>query len=191
MNVIAHDAGGKVKLRLPEGMDGFATFIGDRQQFRTHLVRWWGDLIERASAKYALWIGMNPSTADWNFNDPTVAREIKYTKDHLGLNRYIKMNVMDFRSTDPKALLSMRRDERCSPQNHSEILEYASKAEIVIAAWGSLPRVLRQHAIEVEEMLRQAGIKLHCVGYTQDGSPRHPLYVRGDAPLLPYPREAA
>lgn len=186
-----HDAGGKVKLRLPEGMDGFATFIGDRKQFRTHLVRWWGDLIERAADKYALWIGMNPSVAGWDFNDPTVAREVKYTRERLGLSRYVKMNVMDYRSTDPKALLSMRRDERCSSVNHSEILEYASKAEIVIAAWGSLPRVLRQHADAVEEMLRATGIKLHCVGFTQDGSPRHPLYVRGDAPLLPYPREAA
>lgn len=191
MNQAMHDAGGKVKLRMPEGMDGFATFIGDRGQFRTHLVRRWGDLIERASDKYALFIGMNPSTADWNSNDPTVAREVKYTRERLGLSRYVKMNVMDFRSTDPKALLSMRRDERCSPMNHSEILEYASKAEIVIAAWGTLPRVLRPHADAVEGMLWKAGIKLHCVGFTKDGSPRHPLYVRGDAPLLPYPREAA
>ncbi|TIW26539.1 MAG: DUF1643 domain-containing protein [Mesorhizobium sp.] len=191
MSTIAHDAGGKVKLRLPEGMDGDASFGGDRGQFRHHLGRWWGDIITPAGRNYALWIGMNPSTASWDVDDPTVRREVAYTKKMLGLNRYIKTNVMDYRSTDPKALLSMTPDERCSQVNYHRIETYARSANVVIAAWGTLPPVLRPHAIAVEVILRNAGIKLHCVGHTKDGSPRHPLYVRGDAPLLPYPREAA
>jgi hypothetical protein len=37
------------------------------------------------------------------------------------------------------------------------------------------------------------GATLQCLGMTKDGHPRHPLYVRGDAPLTAYslPQSAA
>jgi len=35
--------------------------------------------------------------------------------------------------------------------------------------------------------LRQFRVSLVCLGKTRDGSPRHPLYVRADQPLIPLP----
>jgi hypothetical protein len=32
-----------------------------------------------------------------------------------------------------------------------------------------------------------AGVRLLCLGVTSGGEPRHPLYVRADVPLVPFP----
>ncbi len=56
-----------------------------------------------------------------------------------------------------------------------------------MAAWGAHPFAAAR-ATTVTRMVTNAGASLECLGVTKDGHPRHPLYVRGDAPLVPYPR---
>jgi hypothetical protein len=51
-----------------------------------------------------------------------------------------------------------------------------------VCAWGSNARLER--ANRVASIMRNAGARLWCLGTTKDGSPRHPLYVRADQPLL-------
>jgi hypothetical protein len=184
---LAHDPGGKVRLRLRRDTTNAWAEISPCGRFRTLLGREWGDQV---LGNYALWIGMNPSTADGDVDDPTIRREISFT-DREGLKGYLKVNVMDYRATDPKRLLSMTPDERCSRHNYRTIREKAQAASFVVAAWGTLPMPLRPHAIAVEELLRIDGVRLLCLGTTKDGSPRHPLYVKGDAPLVPYPNDPA
>lgn len=59
-SVDTHDAGGKVRTKLPAGMGGDAVFAGARQQFRPVLRRWVGiDFPQH----YLMFMGMNPSTA--------------------------------------------------------------------------------------------------------------------------------
>ena len=48
-------------------------------------------------------IMLNPSTADENVNDPTVARCCNYTKQ-WGFGSIIVTNIFALRSTDPKGL---------------------------------------------------------------------------------------
>ena len=36
----------------------------------------------------------------------------------------------------------------------------------------------------IGDNFRAAGARLWCLGTTKDGHPRHPLYVRGDQPLV-------
>lgn len=50
--------------------------------------------------------------------------------------------------------------------------------------WAPGP-LARAQAIHLTD---QAGRTLFCVGRTKAGAPRHPLYVRGDAPLIPLDR---
>jgi hypothetical protein len=180
---MAHDPGGKVRLRLPTDVIGSALF-SPCDRYRHTLSRQW-----EPGKRFALWIGMNPSTAEGDVDDPTVRREYLYTRDRLGLGAYAKANVMDYRATNPRALLALSPEERCSGVNLRHIDHLARQASVVIAAWGSLPKMLRPHAEAVEALLHLRGIEVRCLGFTADGSPRHPLYVRRDADLVPYPRE--
>ena len=93
-----HDAGGKVKTKLPAGMYGDALFCGDREEFRPFLRRWVGQ--EQFPDRWVCFIGMNPSTASADFNDPTITREWGFTVRE-GFSAYVKHNVSDYRATHP------------------------------------------------------------------------------------------
>lgn len=172
-----HDPGGKVRLRLSGEVRGGARF-SECGRYRPVLWRTWG----ADDAPYALWIGMNPSTATAEVDDPTIRRETVFTQRE-GLVRYVKCNVMDYRATSPKDLLKPGVVP-CSPENLPEIALQASGAALVVLAYGAAPKPLRGHGEAVSAMLRKMGIKVMCLGLTNEGLPRHPLYVRGDAPLI-------
>src|ERR1035441_6224581 len=63
----AHDPGGKVRLALKAGITGTAKFGGVNQEYRYRLTRVWDE-----SKPLAMFVMMNPSTADPNVDDPTV-----------------------------------------------------------------------------------------------------------------------
>jgi hypothetical protein len=174
MSIAAHDPGGKTRLRLQDGVYGEARF-SVCGKYRLWLSREWQEDKDGPPTKVALWIGMNPSTAEDTVDDPTIRREIAFTR-RLGCECYMKFNVMDYRATDPKKLLAPSVEPR-SPGNLDLILSYAKHSDFVIAAWGALPKRLRHYANETQLALQDAGIRLFCLGRTKDGSPRHPLYI--------------
>jgi hypothetical protein len=53
-------------------------------------------------------------------------------------------------------------------------------------AYGSVDQRLRDYVRAAEKMLSQTCRELWCLGMNKDGSPKHPLYVRGDTPLVRY-----
>lgn len=179
---MTHDPGGKIKLALPDGMWGSAVF-SECGRYLHLLTRGWRAPPESIGV---VWIGMNPSTADEDFDDPTVRREAGFTK-RLGFTSFAKVNVMDYRATDPKRLLSASVVP-CSDKNMRTILRICGGAGIVVAAWSALPKGLRRYARQVEDALWREGYVLSCLGCTKDGSPRHPLYLRKDTELLRYRR---
>lgn len=181
---IAHDPGGKIRLKLIKGMQGDANF-SPCGRYRLWLARWW----PKSDPALALWIGMNPSTADGDVDDPTIRRELLFTQ-RLGLGPYVKFNVMDYRATSPKALRAPGV-EPCSPNNLPAILAKTHTAAKIIMAYGALPKQLQHHADAVVTALREQGHTLWCLGFTREGHPRHPLYVRGDAPLVEFAPEKA
>lgn len=186
-DAMTHDPGGKRLFDMPKGMNGDAHFHGERGEYRLWLSRSWTS--RAMDGGYALWIGMNPSTATGGKNDPTIVREIGFTmrfdQDRLfgPIGAYVKVNVLDYRATHQDDL---RKPGvvACSPLNHPNILMWARGARAVICAWGSLHRSLNHHAIEVETMLRRAGIELYCLGRTEGGAPKHPVRLAKDTPLV-------
>lgn len=184
MNVLTpHDPGGKVKTPLSEGVVGHAEFYGPNDCYRPWLSRTWG-LPGEAEQGFILFIGMNPSTADANANDPTIRRELFFA-NREDFQVLVKCNVMDYRATSP-AKLREPGIVPCSAMNLPTIERYAAGASKIICCWGALHRSLRHHADVVETMLRAQGRDLWCLGLTAGLSPRHPLYVRGDAPLVEF-----
>lgn len=175
----AHDPGGKKLLPMPAGMKGDAEFRGRRQEYRPVLRRWWNRRQRFEDNRFAMWIGMNPSTAIATMNDPTIARECFFT-GKLDMTSYLKMNVMDLRFTKPEDLIGR---EPCSNDNHFLIKKYAAQASYVIAAWGGLPKKLQHYADAVEAILSSLDVEVWCLGTTKDYRPRHPLYVDGSTPF--------
>lgn len=166
--VNGHDPGGKSTFALPAGVRGHAEFYGKDDCYRPLLTRDWGP----SNSPYALWIGMNPSTARADVNDPTIARECNITAKLLNLSSYHKCNVCDWRATDPRRLIPLG-DRARSDINLDVIREQASRAFVVVLTCGQLPRSLQHLARETISVLRMDRRVLYCLGRTQDGWPRH------------------
>lgn len=175
----AHDPGGKVRLALPLDVHGDAQFSDP--QHRQLMRRWLGD---RFPDRYIMFIGMNPSTADATVNDPTCAREWNFAVRE-GYTAMIKANVGDYRATDPKALLA-DGVVAASEHNLPAIRTAAANASIVVLCHGRLNKALVEPARQIVDALHHDGIKLWCFGKNADGSPKHPLYLRLETPLVPY-----
>lgn len=70
------------------------------------------------------------------------------------------------------------------PENDHHILEAASKADLVVCAWG-VQGTLHGRSNAVVRILAQARIEMHCLTRTFGGEPGHPL--RLPRYLLPIP----
>jgi hypothetical protein len=180
-----HDPGGKTRLHMLPGVSGDAEF-SKCGRYRHWLVRDWRGGGRRFSLddSFALWIGMNPSTAEANIDDPTIRKEMVFTQREK-LYCYVKVNVMDFRSTSPDWLRSPGIVP-CSDVNRGMIGLFADRAAKIIVCFGRLHRSLRQYGEAVLDDLKDK--ELWCLGTNNDGSPKHPLYLSNDTPLVPYSR---
>jgi hypothetical protein len=178
----AHDPGGKVRTRLPPDVRGDAIF-SPCERYRLRLRRWQGDTFP---ALHMLWIGMNPSTADASVNDPTIAREWEFTVRE-GYSGLVKVNVADYRATEPKMLLQPGLVPN-SPENLPLIVEAAKSASMVVLCHGKLNRALTAAGAATAAALEAAGIQLYCLGTNADGSPRHPLYLAKHTLFIRYRR---
>ena len=180
MSLAAHDPGGKVRLRLAEGVHGDVVISPDGRH-RQLMRRWLGDGFPE---RYILFIGMNPSTADATVDDPTCAREWNFARRE-GFAGMVKCNVGDYRATDPRMLLQPGV-EAVSPANIPAIRAAAQDAACVVLCHGKLNRALAPAGRDIVAALRRDGIALWCFGTNGDGSPKHPLYLRADTPLVPF-----
>jgi hypothetical protein len=176
----AHNPGGKVKLALAAGVNGDAVFSRDGR-YRPIMRRWTGDEFPE---RYILFIGMNPSTADASANDPTCAREWQFALRE-GYSAMVKTNVGDYRATNPKDLMADGLAVS-SPENLPAIRKIAQVAGQVVLCHGKLNPPLAVAAREIVAALREDKIPLWCFGTNGDGSPKHPLYLRADTPIVPY-----
>jgi len=174
----SHDPGGKVRLPMLEGVFGGA-YITQDGQYRHFLWRSWEGK-DAPPKKFWLFIGANPSTAEAYIDDPTIRKEVAFTRRHDGPG-YFKCNVMDFRATHPEDLLKI--SNACSIFNVPNILKHAENAEKIVVAWGALHKSLQIHADQTLQALRNKKYDLYCFGKTKDGHPKHTLYLRNDTPL--------
>ncbi len=184
MTADKHDPGGKVRLALMEGVNGDATFSDDGR-YRRLMRRWLGD---RFPDRYIMFIGMNPSTADATVNDPTCAREWTFAQRE-GFDAMVKANVGDYRATHPKMLLEPGV-VASSPENLQAIRTAARDASRVVLCHGKLNKALAPAGCELVEALKADGHELWCFGVNGDGSPKHPLYLRADTPLVRWVSQA-
>lgn len=153
-------------------MSGGAIIMG---AYRYSLWREWAQDLPRL-----LFVLLNPSRADAGLDDPTLRRCIGFAHDWGVYGSVELVNLYAYRAPDPRTLKHVA--DPVGPLNDHHIQQAAGRAGKIVVAWGVLGK-LHGRDQAIQRLLTQP---LWCLGYTRGFAPRHPLYVRRDAPLLPY-----
>jgi hypothetical protein len=140
----------------------------------------------------AMFVMLNPSTADATVDDRTIGRCREFAARE-GCGGIIVVNLFALRSTDPAGLRT--HPDPVGPDNaHYMALALGQNPAVVIAAWGAHPFAAHRAgavAMVLDQQLAVRRLRLKCLGVTKAGHPRHPLYVNGRTPLITYPRRKA
>jgi hypothetical protein len=118
---------------------------------------------------------LNPSTADEHKNDPTIRRCIGFARSwNFGSMEVV--NLFAFRATNYRELYNA--SEPIGAENNRFLMQAVKHASTIVLGWGTRGMLLSRDR-QVISLL--AGRKdVYCLGFTKNGLPRHPLYVRGD-----------
>ena len=137
-------------------------------------------IVWESSLPLASFIGLNPSTADEWQDDPTV-RRCRNFAEAWNCGGLLMLNIFAFRATDPADMKKF--EEPVGPRNTASYLieQLASCGGPHIAAWG-------KHAAHRErgEHIRLNVPHLDCLASNLDGSPKHPLYLKGNLKPIPF-----
>ena len=138
-------------------------------------------------------IGVNPSTARPDALDNTL-KSVERIALGNGYDSFLMFNVYAQRATDPNAM-----EKTLNPLLHRENMaafRYVlslSPEPAVWAAWGAVIEKRGYLSGCVRDMLdigKEYGARWYCAGaITKKGHPHHPLYLRKDEPLKPFPVE--
>jgi hypothetical protein len=153
-----------------------SAIISDCGKFRYALTRRWSE------GPTALFIMLNPSTADANMDDPTIRRCVGFAKRE-GCGGIRVENLYAFRATSPDEMFLYGYN--ATGNTDYFIREALSEEGPVICAWGADSRS-KLRASRVFAIINGKGVTPQCLGITKSGAPRHPLYVKKDAPLVPF-----
>lgn len=177
-----HDPGGKVRINLPDGVIGGASF-SPCGRYRQVLSRDWTPA--GAKPRTIMFVGQNPSVATADVSDPTCDRELGFAR-RWGFTRYVKTNMLDWRATEPK---NVPHDPElaCSPENLPAILREVEDSEEVLLAYGKLHKRFAPIVDATLAALRETGKPLSCLKLNKDGSAGHPLYISSTTQRFPFP----
>lgn len=135
-------------------------------------------------SQVGVFVMLNPSTADETTNDPTIRRCLSFAMQ-FGWLRFRVVNLFAMRATKPRDLLSAHRRgvDIVGPMNDSALGHALRSGARIVAAWGASGGDLaRERASGVAQMVPNA--EWWCLGTTDAGDPRHPLYVRAGTQLV-------
>lgn len=140
----------------------------------------------------AVFVMLNPSTADATQDDPTV-RRCRGFAERMGATELVIVNLYAYRTLSPRALEAARAAgvDVVGPANDETIAAAArfavSAGGTVVAAWGAHP-LAELRAGHVADLLTAHGATMLALEVTATGAPRHPLYLRADLEPTPWPR---
>lgn len=118
---------------------------------------------------YVMFIGLNPSTADENADDPTINKCINFAKN-WGYGGIYMLNLFAFRTTYPDVLFTA--EEPIGNENDQYLEEYAMKVDKIICAWGNNGD-FKNRSQTVKNSLE----KLYYLKMNKTDEPAHPLYL--------------
>lgn len=148
------------------------------------LYRYRLDRIWERDKKLMIVVGLNPSTADAEHDDPTVRRLISFAKREF-CGGLVVLNLFAYRATDP-TMLDVPEIDPVGPENDVYLAQAAERAEgnIFVLAWGARG-AKHGYGTWVRDLLLANGCsRLWHFGLTKDGQPKHPLYLSARTPLV-------
>lgn len=151
------------------------TILSRCRIYRYVLWREW----DRLGPSYAMFVGLNPSTADETEDDPTIRRCVDYAK-RWGYGALCMTNLFAYRATDRDLLKGY--PSPIGADNDRWLVESAKSAAVVVAAWG----IDGVHLQRDQAVIRLLGRKLVCLSKTKDGHPGHPLYLKKNLTPIPF-----
>lgn len=151
------------------------------QTYRYRLWRSWDPHAPRLA-----FILLNPSRADDRANDPTIRRCLGFAQT-WGYGTIEVVNLFAFRTPDPEQL--RRVPDPIGADCDRYLLAAVQQAAQTIVAWGNGGRLYGRDRAVWSQLLA-AGVpttQIACLGLTQMGQPRHPLYLKRDCQPRVYP----
>jgi hypothetical protein len=159
------------------------------KDFRFRLGREWR-LYPDDQPRHALWIMLNPSTADALVDDATIRRCVSFSQRE-GCGSMQVLNRFPLRSRDPGALVDFKDhpDFKVVTEFNrgllaAELMLARQHDWLVICAWGAHSAYAESPSAIENLVLRPP--PLWCLGTTKQGHPKHPLYLAADTPLEPF-----
>lgn len=129
----------------------------------------------------ALYVMLNPSTADANVDDATIRSCTRLAKG-WGYGSFEVVNLFAWRSTDPDAI-DIRDIARMVGDRNADVVDAAiGRCDVVICAWGAHPCSGARRG-EMLSTIRALKPAAYCLGKTKAGYPKHPLYIKSGTPL--------
>ena len=139
--------------------------FSDCRKYRYVLWRVWDDSLPKV-----MFIGLNPSTANEDSDDPTIRRVKTFAKS-WGFGGVYMLNLFTYVTAYPEEL---KKCDNALLNADKYLMEYAAKSERIIFAWGNF-KECKERAKKVLQMFSG-----YMLIKNKDGSPRHPLYVPGN-----------
>lgn len=144
-------------------------------RYRFRLERRW------STGPTACFILLHAGTGDAEVDDPAVRRCLKFAR-RAGAGRLVVVSLYAWRAVDAAELADVA--DPVGADNDAHIVREALSADLVVCGWGD-DQPARRRASVVVPVLRRAGVRLHALRLTADGSPANPLHL--PARLRPFP----
>jgi hypothetical protein len=154
------------------------------RQYRYTLLHRWDELFER---RRAIFICLNPSTADENQLDPTLTR-IRSFSQRLGANEFLMLNIFAYRATDPQDMMAV--EDPVGSENDAQIAQAIKDAYAlnhgqldIVCGWGNHGLHMNRQASCLDlltEFRQLPNLHIRCLGTNANQTPKHPLYIAAD-----------
>jgi hypothetical protein len=166
---------------LFDGIEPIATAdFSECRRYRFKLTRVW-DLTRPVICV----IGVNPSIADAQKNDPTIRKVINFAR-RWGAGGFNMLNLNPHISTEPADALEIV-DEPIMLENDG-FVRRAIHSSRVVCAWGTSASKFIWAMKRMQSLLSDPEnfCSIECLGVTKEGYPRHPLYLKSGTVPVPF-----
>jgi len=159
-----------------------AAEISECGRWRYRLTRHWDPQLNRR----LVFVLLNPSIADSVIDDPTIRRCLHFARQSW-FGGIEVVNLFALRTTQPARLKAA--EDPVGPHNWRTWAGVLDHHKEVVFGWGASRDIDKEEQIDrLRKLCLARHVRPTCLGVTKDGSPKHPLYLKGDTQREEWPQ---